>query len=92
MSIVDKIKSLEKRGTAIIGIEYEGSTHPLKNLRIGDAKLTEPPYGEAETSAVFCHAGTEYIRAVDHNAGEKIKVFEIAKIKSLTVDGQTITA
>jgi len=91
--IIEKIKSLEARGTSIASITYEGKDGPsVRNIRMGDSRLSTPPYGQAITSALFENKGKTFIRAVDHNKGENIRVFEVDKIKDLLVDGEFIKA
>ena len=93
--IITKIIELARRGTCIIGIEYadEAGVETIRNLRIGDMSIREVPYGKAVTSALFTSdAGTELVRAVDHNTDELVRVFRVDRILSLTVDGTTITA
>ena len=76
----------------IIGIHYEGSDHPDKNVRINDERLTEVPFGEAVGPAEFTHNGNTYLRVIDHNDHEKIKVLRVDKIKSVTHNGLTTYA
>lgn len=90
--LIEIISALASRGTAIVGIEYEGSDAPVKNLILGSAYMANPPFGKAITSALFENKGAFYLRGLDHNDHNQPKVFALDKIKSLTVDGRTVKA
>ncbi len=92
--IINKITELATRGTCIVSLRYtkENGEESVRNVRLGDKRVEDVPYGKASTSALFVNNGCDLIRTIDHNEGETARVFRVDRILSLTVDGLTITA
>ena len=96
-TIEEKIKSLEGRGTTIVGLCYEDSkgVESIRNVRLGDKRMETPPFGKAINSSLFTSSkGETLIRGIDHTKpdAESFRVFRLDRIKNITVDGEFITA